>query len=199
MTGRGAFTAPLGADRPIIPAEIYDGVPYAVYDIGTIEYPQSIYDKKHEILILWELPELRVEVERDGQKLNLPQAISEFYTLSMGPKAKLRLMLESWRGAEFTKEEAGEFDIASILGQTCQVQVYHKTTPKGPSRQGEDMPEGAEGGKEWGDGCTQVGAGEPHRGLPPAPRRDEHPRAMPELDQGKDPILGRVHRHAGSG
>ena len=199
MTGRGAFTAPLGADRPIIPAEIYDGVPYAVYDIGTIEYPQSIYDKKHEILILWELPELRVEVERDGQKLNLPQAISEFYTLSMGPKAKLRLMLESWRGAEFTKEEAGEFDIASILGQTCQVQVYHKTTPKGPVAKVKTCLKARKVEKNGAMAALKLEPENPIVDYRLHLDEMNIPERCPNWIKGKDPILGRVHRHAGSG
>src|SRR6185312_6528886 len=37
----------------------------------------------------------------------------------------LRHALESWRGKKFNDAEAEEFDIASVLGKPCQIQVMH--------------------------------------------------------------------------
>jgi hypothetical protein len=75
---------------------------------------------------MWELPDLRGEFERDGQRLSLPRAISKKYTLSLGERAHLRKDLETWRNRLFTPEELqGGFDLQKLLAVPCQLQVLH--------------------------------------------------------------------------
>jgi hypothetical protein len=68
------------------------------------------------------------EGEGEGEK---PLSISKEFTLSMNEKANLRKFLQSWRGAEFTKEQAEKFDITALLGVPCMLSVIHKTSGAG--------------------------------------------------------------------
>lgn len=47
------------------------------------------------------------------------------WTLSLHPKASLRKLLASWRGRDFTEEEAKAFDIEKLVGAPCLVNVVH--------------------------------------------------------------------------
>lgn len=108
-----------------IPEGVYVAPCYLVADLGTVL--DSMYEKmRHEIVIGWEIPEERIDIERDGKKLNLPRAISKRYTFSLGEKSTLRHDLEKWRGRSFTPEELEGFDLHSVLGKSCQLQVVHE-------------------------------------------------------------------------
>jgi hypothetical protein len=41
-------------------------------------------------------------------------------------------MLEVWRGRKFTSEELDEFDLETVLGAQCQIQVAHDQGEDGP-------------------------------------------------------------------
>ena len=88
---------------------------------GSALYPRP----KQKVLIRFELPGERVEFERDGKKQSGPAVISQIYTLSMNEKANLRHTLEGWRGRAFSDDEAEKFDVASILGKPCMINVVH--------------------------------------------------------------------------
>jgi hypothetical protein len=72
---------------------------------------------------MWELPE---ELMDDGK----PFVISKFYTNSLNEKATLRADLMSWRGRDFTSEELRGFDLQSILGAPCLINVVHDENKK---------------------------------------------------------------------
>ena len=121
-----ALTAkkPEGEDYPILPEGVKLAVCIGLYDLGT-QY-QKKWDKEiHKVLIVWELPEERIEIEKDGEAKDLPRAISKRYTLSLHEKAQLRKDLEAWRGKKFTADELEGFDLQNILGKSCQIQVIH--------------------------------------------------------------------------
>ncbi len=90
-------------------------------DIGTHhgEY-EGVPNVRHQIIIGWELPG---ELISDGEYAGQPFTVSEFYTLSLGEKSKLRPMLESWRGKPFSEDELRGFDLKNLLGKPCMVQV----------------------------------------------------------------------------
>jgi len=115
---------PEGKDLELIPEETYQAICYAVVDFGTQHIKEFDVDKE-QVLIGWEIPALRIEVERDGKKLDLPRAISKQYTLSLHKKSNLRPMLESWRGKSFTKDEEEGFHLKNLLGANCMLQVLH--------------------------------------------------------------------------
>lgn len=49
----------------------------------------------------------------------------------MHENATLRRDLESWRGKAFTEEQAESFDITTLLGIPCMLNVVHKTAKSG--------------------------------------------------------------------
>lgn len=103
---------------------VYQAVCYGLYDLGQ-QYSEKWDKTAHRVLLSWELPEQRMEIERDGKTLNLPRAISKEYTLSLHKKAQLRKDLEAWRGRIFTAEELAGFDLQAILKANCMIQVLH--------------------------------------------------------------------------
>jgi hypothetical protein len=90
-------------------------------DIGTHhgEY-EGVANVRHQIIVGWELPG---ELIQTGDYAGQPFTVSEFYTLSLNEKAKLRAMLVSWRGRDFTDDELKGFDVKNVLGKPCMIQV----------------------------------------------------------------------------
>lgn len=113
-----------GGDFTPIPEDLHLAICYGIWDIGT-QFSERFGKAIHKVVIVWEIPGVRGEFERDGKKVNLPRAISKRYTLSLHAKAELRKDLESWRGKKFSDEELKGFDIKRLLGVPCQLQVLH--------------------------------------------------------------------------
>ena len=121
-----------GIKRDIIPAGNYVARCYQMIHIGTIE-EVILGEKKilNKVRIGWELPtELKVFSEEKGEQ---PLVISDEFTLSMNEKAKLRKFLASWRGKDFTEDEAKCFDVTNLLGKTCMLNIIHKPSKKDAS------------------------------------------------------------------
>jgi hypothetical protein len=101
------------------PEGTFIGICYRVVDLGTQEttYKGQI---KHQrlLLISWELPD---ELMEDGR----PFTVSRRYTYSSSSKSNLRKDLESWRGKRFTDAEIEGFDVATLLGVGCMLNVAH--------------------------------------------------------------------------
>lgn len=108
-----------------IPEGLHYAICTAVYDLGT-QFSEKFGKSSRKVLIQWELPEERIDIEKDGEKLNLPRATSKQYTLSLHEKALLRKDLESWRGRSFTEKELAGFDILVLAGIPCMLQIIHK-------------------------------------------------------------------------
>ena len=113
-----------------IPAGLHVAIAYLVADLGTHK-DATFGGLKHKLVIGFEIPDQRIELEKDGKKVNLPRAISARYTLSLGEKANLRRDLESWRGKPFTAEELKAFDLKAILGAPCQLLIVHNVGKDG--------------------------------------------------------------------
>jgi hypothetical protein len=116
-SGGGGFTQ--------VPEGVHRAVCYSVYDLGT-HFDEKFSKRNRSVLFVWELPDERIDLEKDGQTKNLPRAISKKYTLSLNEKANLRKDLQSWRGRAFTSEELAGFDLQKVIGKPCQIQVIHK-------------------------------------------------------------------------
>jgi hypothetical protein len=82
------------------------------------------------VRLQFEVPGETVTYEKDGQEVTGPMTIGAFYTASMHENANLRKQLESWRNKRFSDAEAEAFDIGSILGKPCQIQVMHSDDGK---------------------------------------------------------------------
>jgi hypothetical protein len=118
------------SNLPPIEPGVYIATCYGLIDLGT--HQNERFNKTaRKVLIQWEIPDSRMDIERDGESLNLPRAISERYTLSLSEKANLRKALESWRGRRFTAEELKGFDLKNVLGKPCQIQVINESSKDG--------------------------------------------------------------------
>jgi hypothetical protein len=119
--------------RELIPAGNYVARCYSMLELGTI--PENYMgETKHlrKVRISWELPtETKTFDDKKGPQ---PLAISQEYTLSMNEKSNLRKMLASWRGKDFTEEEAKAFDITKLLGKPCMLNIIHKPGKADPSK-----------------------------------------------------------------
>lgn len=98
---------------------------YGITEVGTV---WQTYEGKgkwvRKVRLSFELPlERKVFREGEGPK---PFAISGDYTMPLYEKSKLRKHLEAWRGAKFTDDQAGSFDLETLLGKACMVTIIHK-------------------------------------------------------------------------
>lgn len=121
-----------GSNFPPMPAGLKLAICYGVYDLGH-HFDEKWGKTSHKCVIIWEVPGERIDIKdkETGAERNLPRAISINYTLSLNEKANLRKDLESWRGCGFTADELKGFDIKSILGRACQLQIVHKPSTDG--------------------------------------------------------------------
>ena len=115
--GTGDFTP--------VPAGSHIAVCDIVADIG-LQPGSTLFPKaKQQVYIRFQLPNERIEYEKDNKKLEGPAVIGKTYTASMNEKATLRHHLESWRGKAFSEEEAATFDVAKLIGKPCMLTVMH--------------------------------------------------------------------------
>ena len=121
-----------GGDFKPVPAGLHLARCYRIVDLGT---QRSEFDgqEKHQrkIMLGWELH----GKDDDGNELVTehgdPLAIFKNYTLSWNDKATLRIDLQAWRGKPFTEAEMRRFDISTVLGAWCMVNVIPRPGKNG--------------------------------------------------------------------
>jgi hypothetical protein len=116
-----------------IPAGNHIARCYSMVELGTLSEVILGQEKQvHKIRLTFELPdELKVFNADKGEQ---PCVISKEFTLSMNEKSNLRGFLKSWRGKDFTEDEAASFDVTKLLGVPCLLNIIHKPGKKDPSR-----------------------------------------------------------------
>jgi hypothetical protein len=103
------------------PAGPHPSVCVDVVDLGTLEITYANQTKKqHKIDIVWQISE---EMD-DGR----PYRVKKRYTLSLHEKAGLRKDLENWRGRPFTDTELDGFDVETVIGVACLLNVIHNAS-----------------------------------------------------------------------
>lgn len=109
-----------------VPAGTHVARCYQMIELGTVTEPYMGEMKTgKKVRLSWELPlELKEFKQGEGES---PFVISKDFTLSLHEKATLRKFLESWRGKNFTDDEAKSFDITKLLGVACMVSVINET------------------------------------------------------------------------
>lgn len=121
-----------GGNFKRVPPGAYIGRCYSLVDLGT-QLTSGQYGEKaqHKIRIGWELfgedeegHPLTIDV--DGHQM--PMTITKGYTVSLHEKSGLRRDLASWRGKDFTDEEAKGFDVSKLIGAYCMVNVTQSET-----------------------------------------------------------------------
>lgn len=81
---------------------------------------------QHKVEVVWQINEPR----DDGKRF----AVSKRYTASLNDKATLRHDLESWRGCPFSPSELSGFDLESIVGANCLLNIVHKAGTQDPTK-----------------------------------------------------------------
>jgi hypothetical protein len=104
------------------PEGLWDGSCIDVVDKGIVN---GKFGPAHMIQYRWVV---NAEPRRTDGK---PHMISKSYPNSLHEKSNQRKMLETWRGRKFTPEELKKFDLESVLGAPCQIQVAHDTGDDG--------------------------------------------------------------------
>jgi hypothetical protein len=114
-----------GSSFQPIEAGTYPARCIAMVHIGTItEDFQGKPKTLNKVRISWELPTEQKEFkEGEGDK---PYVLSKEFTLSLHEKSTLRAFLKSWRGLDFTEDEAKAFDIEALIGVPCMLSVTHR-------------------------------------------------------------------------
>jgi hypothetical protein len=111
------------SDFKSVPAGSHIAVCNLVADLG-LQPGSGLYPApKQQVYLRFEVPAERIDYERDGKKLSGPVVIGSTFTASMHEKANLRKQLEGWRGRKFSDQEAENFDVSSILGVACMLNV----------------------------------------------------------------------------
>ena len=126
-------TSKSNTPRELIPAGNYVARCYKMIEIGTVPTEfQGVEKMTHKVRFGWELPsELKVFKEENGEQ---PCVIDKEYTLSLADKANLRRDLKSWRGKDFTTNEAESFDVTNLLGVPCMLNIIHVEGKKDASK-----------------------------------------------------------------
>ena len=108
------------------PAGLHPAVCYRLIDQGTQDYP---YEGKPKVgrywTVGWEL--LGEEKQKDGK----PFTIGKRWFTSGHEKARMRIDLESWRGAKFAGDQMKTFDIEKIVGAKCMLNIQTYTKDDG--------------------------------------------------------------------
>jgi hypothetical protein len=106
------------------PEGVHQAVAVDVIDLGYMDSTwQGKTSKKHKIDLVWQIEETR----DDGKRF----CLFKRYTLSLSEKASLRKDLESWRGKPFTAAELAGFDVETIIGVNCLINVLHAKSADG--------------------------------------------------------------------
>lgn len=121
---------PKSSNFEIQPAGNHVAKVYKVYHIGTAEENVKGQMKKiNKIMIGFELlNEKKVFNQDKGAE---PFVITAEFTLSMFKKSNLRKFVEDMLGVALQDDEADAFDVESLIGQTCLLNVVHKTSGAG--------------------------------------------------------------------
>jgi hypothetical protein len=98
-----------------------------VVDLGTQRSEFNGNSKRlRKVRTSWELPEEKTVFDQErGEE---PFLVSKEYTKSLGTKSNLRRDIESWRGRGFTGSEAEAFDLTTLLGTACMINLIHEVS-----------------------------------------------------------------------
>jgi len=113
----------------LVPTGSHLGRCYRLVDLGTqkTDYMGTMKAQR-KIMIGWELfgedDKGNPLLTDDGK----PMAIFKNYTMSWADGATLRKDLQSWRNKAFSAKEMDEFDLKTVIGVYCMINVVHKAT-----------------------------------------------------------------------
>jgi hypothetical protein len=109
-----------GGDFELPAGGMYPAVLVSLIDLGTHERTfNNQTTENRKLFFVWELT---AECDSKGQ----PFIVAQDYTWSLHKKAKLRAMVEAWRGKAMNDDE--ELDLISLLGKPCMLTLAEGET-----------------------------------------------------------------------
>lgn len=114
-----------GSDKEFskAPEGIHNGVCCDVVDLGMRD---TEHGQKHKVRLHWELDQAD-EDNRDKETSEAkPHTAVYTCNLTLGKGSKLRDLLVSWRGRDFTSEELQAFDLEALIGVNCKLIIEHQ-------------------------------------------------------------------------
>ena len=107
-----------------VPAGSHLGRCWRIIDLGSqkVEYMGETKVQR-KIMIGWELFGETDDVTPLKTDDGKPMSIFKQYTLSWSENANLRKDLQAWRGKPWTDAEANRFDLKTVLGAFCMLNV----------------------------------------------------------------------------
>ena len=107
----------------------YRAVLYRIVYIGTVEGEYQGKPKRtFKVHLTWELSDER-KVFKEGDEAK-PFVISQTYSFSMGDMSNLRPIVTGMIGG-LTEAEAVNFDLDTLLGKACMLQISHGVSNTG--------------------------------------------------------------------
>jgi hypothetical protein len=112
------------AQNPPVPAGNHVARLFQIIHIGTTHFVYQNEEKSQDkIRFTFELCNEK-KIFKDGEE-ERPYAVSREFGLSMGKKSHLRPFIEGMLGTKFSDDEAYDFDIDTLLGKACLLNVVH--------------------------------------------------------------------------
>ena len=165
-------------ERQLPEAGATTGVLFSLVDLGTQEVTWDGETKwTPKLRLAFELPDqvIEGEVTENGKttKVTKPMVVSIELTRSLGERATLRKMLETWRGQAFTSKELASFSLKNLLGKACLLTLVHKTS---------------QAGRQY---CAIQGMAKLPKGMK-APAKTENTPVFYEIEQGEGGQFGEL-------
>lgn len=119
-------SAKAGKDFDPVPAGVHFAICTQVVDLGLQPGSGKFPKPKHQVYLKFEIPDVQVSWVKDGKDHTGNATIGRKFGLSLSDKSHLKPFLVSWRGKPFTPTELESFDITSVIGKVCQLNVVHE-------------------------------------------------------------------------
>lgn len=100
---------------------LYRAVCIDVVELGMQETP---WGSKEMVALHWALEEKNPDTGK-------PFEVRARYNRSLNEKSNLYKTLTLWRGRKFTPQELQRFDLDTLIGVNCQVQIVHNLDTEG--------------------------------------------------------------------
>lgn len=100
-----------------------------IIDLGTQEHRNPTNGEtwgQRDVRIAWELPTELMQGIYKPEVKGRPFAVGGTYKQSLHDAAKLRKLLVSWRGRDFTDDEIKAFNPRNLLGLPCSLSLVEK-------------------------------------------------------------------------
>lgn len=124
------MTAAVGGNYALPDPANHVAICCGIVHLGTVDHTyEGKVTRKKMVRISFEL--VNTNHVFDEAKGNEPFIVTKEFPFSMNKKAGLRKMLEAWRGASMTDDEAKAFNIVKLITAPCLVNVIIKTSGKG--------------------------------------------------------------------